>query len=151
MGCTHAQRGVTHQTPPSVMAAFIITFSWMKLLLRRRDRLSNRRAPALPVTPWHRPGRAGRLLPAPFHFSSDFCPPGSLEHASESLSAFATPVTQSGTSAPLSLLRWQGEPTIAGFTRKHQFIFLSVSSGCGSALTADDYSLPFILRSQMAH
>lgn len=145
-----AQGGVSHQTPPSVVVAFIITFSWIKLL-RRRDCPSHRSPPALPVTPWDRPGRAGKLLPIPFHFSSNFCPQGSSKHASESLPAFATSLTQSGTPAPPLLLRWQGEPTTAGFTGKHCFIFLIISDGCGSALTAGNYSLPSILRSQIAH
>lgn len=147
-GCTHAQGGVAHQTPSSVMAAFIITFSWMKLLTQEKG----------PPEPQERsrssgdgPGGAGRMLPAPFHFSSNFCPQGSSDHASESLSAFATPLTRSGTPAPPLLLRWQGELSIAGFTRKRGFIFLIISNGCGSALTADNYSLPFILRSQIAH
>lgn len=58
------------------------------------------------TTAWDRPGRAGRQLPAPFHFSINFYPQGSLEHASESLPAFATRLHRVG--LLLLLLRRSG-------------------------------------------
>lgn len=144
MGCTCT--GVERQSP-SVMGDLLKPSQECRCWLGRRDSLSRGRAPALAVTRWDGPGRAGMLLPAPFRSSSNFCPQGSSEHGSESLSAFATPLTQGGTPAPLLPL-WQGKPTTAGLTGKHWFIFLIISNGCGSALTADNYSLPLTPRFQ---
>lgn len=137
--------GVEHQSPPSGVAAFTKPFQECHCWLGRRD-LSCRRAPAPPVTPWDGPGRAGVLLPAPFHFSSNFCPQGSSEHASESLSAFATPLTQGGTPAPVAgqthNCRAHRE-ALAHFSHHFQWL--------GLTLKADNYSLPLTPRFHSAH
>lgn len=97
MGCTHVQ--AEHQSPPSVWLHLLNLFRIKRWLWRRGP--SCRSAPTLPVAPWDGPGRAGVLLPAPFHCSNS-CPQGSSEHVSESLSAFATPLTQGGNPAPVA-------------------------------------------------
>lgn len=135
-GTEGAQGGAEHQSPPTAMAAFIITVSWVKLLAQVKGCPGTEQAGLGGCSQLLFTSTSNSVPRAPQSTQNSFCFCNTTDPERDSCSSTAAPAAEKTHNCRLY------KEVLVHFSHHFQWLWLS---------TDYSYSLPFILRSQIAH